>query len=166
VTIVPSVSTDPPVQADAHGQLVLARPRRVLARHRLLESDDAAHARLGVGENAEHAVADGVDDASLRVGGGLAEQVEMQLVQLAADRVAEAGEVGRRTDDVGEHHQQRSLEAAPELVLQLVLQTDDLRHAEGAEVDHRRASTRTALIVMGAAGVRFPSRSVSRGRRS
>ena len=71
--------------------------------------------------------------------GGLAEQVEVQLVQLAADGVAEAREVRRRADDVGERHQQRALEATPQLVLQLVLQTDDLGHAEraeGAEIDH------------------------------
>jgi hypothetical protein len=34
---------------------------------------------------------------------------------------------------------QRALEAVPQLVLELVLETDDLRHAEGAEVDHRNS---------------------------
>src|SRR4029079_13773916 len=99
---------------------------------RLLEGDDPAHAGVGAGKDAEDAVADGIDDASLGVGGGLAEQVEMKLVELAADRIAEAGEVRCRGDDVRERHQERALEASPQLVLELVLQTDDLRHAEGA----------------------------------
>ena len=124
------------MQADADRELVLARPARVLARHRLLERDDAAHSRRGVGKDAEHAVADRIDDPPLRFGGGLREQVVVQLMQLAADGVAEAREVRRRADDVGERHQQRSLEAAPQLALQLVLQTEDLRHAEGGGVDH------------------------------
>ena len=142
----------PPVQADSDGQLVLARPGRVLARHRLLESDNAVHARLGAGKDAEHAVADGVDDAALRIAGGLAEQVEVQLVQLPADGVAEAREVGRGADDVGEGHQQRPLEAAPQLELQLVLQTNDFRQAEGAEVEHGGGCADDRPIVLRAPG--------------
>jgi hypothetical protein len=65
---------------------------------------------------------------------------------VAAGRVAEAREVRRRADDVGERHQERPLEATPQLVLQLVLQTDDLRHREGVEVDHRSGPARTVPL--------------------
>ncbi|MBV9889903.1 MAG: hypothetical protein JO090_03340 [Rhizobacter sp.] len=61
----------------------------------------------------------------------------MELVQLAPNGVAEASEVWRRADHVRERHQERALEAAPELLLELVLQPEDLGHAQGAEVDHR-----------------------------
>ena len=127
-----------PVQADAHGELVLARPGRVLARHRLLECDDRAHAGPGVGKDAEDAVTDGIDDAPFGIARRLPEEVDVELVELAADGVAEAREVRRRADDVRERHQERPLETAPELLLQLVLQPDDLGHAEAGEVDHRK----------------------------
>ena len=124
------------MHADAQLQLMLSAAGGVFLRHALLQVDQAAHRGVGRGEGAEGAVTRGVDDAALQRPETLAQQVEVQLLQLAPGGITESREIGRRADDVGEHQQHLPLETARQLLLQLVLQADDLRHREGAEV-HR-----------------------------
>jgi hypothetical protein len=94
---VPSVSKTP-VQADANRQLVLARPP-AFSRHRLLERDDAARPPR-CRERRRTAVADGIDDAPLRLGGGLRASRSVQLCSWR-HRVAEARNTASSRLDAG-----------------------------------------------------------------
>ena len=85
-------------------------------------------------------IACGVDQAALMPGAGLLYQVDVQLLQLSARGVAEAGEILSRADDVREGKRGVALEAARQLLLQLVLQADYFRHAERAEILHCTAT--------------------------
>jgi len=76
-----------------------------------------------------------------------AHQVAVQLLQLSARSVAEACEILRGADHISERQRGVALEAPRELLLQLVLQANDFRHTERAEILHARRPYRAVAAL-------------------
>src|ERR671937_1503981 len=135
------------MRADAQPQLVLARAGAVRPRYRVLQLHGGAERRVGGRECEECPIAGGIGDATCMPTEAFAQQVDVQLLELPARRVAIACEILGRADDVGEDKCGVALETAHELALQLVLQADDLRHAERAEILHAESPYRSVAAL-------------------
>src|SRR5258706_10106051 len=126
------------MHADTNLQLMFAAALGVLARDEILEVDERPRCCIGAREREESLIPDLLHYPPLLERQAFAEQIKVQLLELSPGRVAKPREIRRRTDDVGERQHHGTLEPARQLLLKQVLQPDNLRHAERAEIHHGR----------------------------
>ena len=114
-----------------------SRARCVFSREiRFWNSISATIAASAAGNSEKRPVTRCIYDTTVLSWQALVQQIEVQLLELAPGGITEACEIRRRPDDVRKCERQRALEPACEFLLQQVLEPDDFRHAERAEVRH------------------------------